>query len=132
MVLSYNNRKFLAEFLCPRVARWRARFVQCSMKNIYLSKAGLLSILLSLFMPANSFVMQSWTGAWGSDGPISTGDLNGDGKTDIFMWRKSSQSWTVNLSTGSGFSAKEWRGMPATDGPIFTGDLNGDGKTDVF
>jgi hypothetical protein len=50
----------------------------------------------------NGFAMQRWTGAWGSDGPIFTGDLNGDGKTDVFMWRDSDKSWTVNLSTGSG------------------------------
>lgn len=28
------------------------------------------------------FVQLQWTGAWGSDGPIFVGDLNGDGKTD--------------------------------------------------
>jgi len=75
---------------------------------------------------------KEWTGAWGSDGPILTGDLNGDGKTDVFMWRAASNSWTVNLSNGNGFTQQEWKGMWGSDGPIFTGDLNGDGKTDVF
>jgi hypothetical protein len=78
------------------------------------------------------FRIDSWTGAWGSDGPILTGDLNGDGKTDVFMWRNSTHTWTVNLSTGNGFVQQEWKGMWGSDGPIFTGDLNGDGKTDVF
>jgi hypothetical protein len=78
------------------------------------------------------FVQQRWTGAWGSDGPIFTGDLNGDGKTDVFMWRASDHSWTVNLSTGTGFVQQRWTGALGSDGPIFTGDLNGDGKTDVF
>jgi hypothetical protein len=78
------------------------------------------------------FTMKIWTGAWGSDGPIFTGDLNGDGKTDVFMWRASDKVWTVNLSTGTGFTQQIWRGAWGSDGPIFTGDLNGDGKTDVF
>jgi len=60
------------------------------------------------------------------------GDLNGDGKTDVFMWRIQRIHWTVNLSTGNGFVQQEWKGMWGSDGPIFTGDLNGDGKTDVF
>src|SRR3989441_3117375 len=47
------------------------------------------------------FVQQRWTGAWGSDGPIFTGDLNGDGMTDVFMWRNADKSWTINLSTGT-------------------------------
>jgi len=53
----------------------------------------------------NGFAADRWLGAWGSDGPIFTGDLNGDGKTDVFMWRDADKSWTVNLSTGSGFNA---------------------------
>ena len=81
---------------------------------------------------ANGFTADRWTGAWGSDGPIFTGDLNGDGKTDVFMWRDADKSWTINLSTGSGFAVDRWTGAWGSDGPIFTGDLNGDGKTDVF
>jgi hypothetical protein len=69
---------------------------------------------------------------WGSDGPIFTGDLNGDGKTDIFMWRGASNTWSVNLSTGREFERQVWTGTLGSDGPISTGDLNGDGKTDVF
>ncbi len=80
----------------------------------------------------NGFTMQRWTGAWGSDGPIHTGDLNGDRKTDVFMWRQSDNSWTVNLSTGNAFTMQRWTGAWGSDGPINTGDLNGDGKTDVF
>ena len=48
------------------------------------------------------------------------------------MWRDSDKSWTVNLSTGSGFIQQKWTGGWGSDGPIFTGDLNGDHKTDVF
>jgi hypothetical protein len=80
----------------------------------------------------NGFIQQEWKGAWGSDGPIFSGDLNGDGKTDVFMWRNSTHSWTVNISNGKGFDQQEWQGAWGSDGPVFTGDLNGDGKTDVF
>ena len=34
------------------------------------------------------FNVHSWRGAWGSDGPIITGDFNGDAKTDVVMWRR--------------------------------------------
>ena len=36
---------------------------------------------------SRGFEEHSWRGAWGSDGPIVLGDLNGDGKTDVLMWR---------------------------------------------
>jgi len=78
------------------------------------------------------FDTASWAGASGSDGPIFTGDLNGDGKTDVFMWDNVTHSWAVNLSTGKGFKQEVWTGAWGSDGPIFTGDLNGDHKTDVF
>src|SRR5216683_8344845 len=80
----------------------------------------------------NGFNADRWTGAWGSDGPIFTGDLNGDGKTDVFMWRDADKSWTINLSTGSGFDADRWTGAWGSDGPICSGELKVDGKTDVF
>jgi len=48
------------------------------------------------------------------------------------MWRGADKSWTVNLSTGSGFVMQRWTGAWGSDGPINVGDLNGDGRTDVF
>jgi hypothetical protein len=92
---------------------------------------GIASAPVSFTAPLH-FNTEQWFGAWGSDGPIFTGDLNGDGKTDVFMWRDSDKSWTVNLSTGSGFVAERWLGGWGSDGPIITGDFNGDGKTDVM
>ncbi len=80
----------------------------------------------------NGFTGQTWTGAWGSDGVIHVGDLNGDSKTDVFMWRDASKSWMVNISNGTGFSINEWKGAWGSDGAINVGDLNGDGKMDVF
>ena len=100
--------------------------------------AMLIALIFNFFWAANncysqsSFTQFDWKGAWGSDGPIEVGDLNGDGKTDVFMWRNSSHSWTVNLSTGNGFQQQEWHGAWGSDGPIQVGDLNGDGSADVF
>ena len=96
----------------------------------------LLFLIIGFFSIAfvnaqNGFNAQRWTGAWGSDGPIFTGDLNGDHKSDVFMWRKADNSWTVNLSTGTGFNMQRWVGACANDGKAFVGDLNGDHKTDV-
>jgi len=78
------------------------------------------------------FDAQTWTGDWGSDGPINVADLNGDGMADVFMWRDSNKDWTVNLSTGTGFNAQTWTGDWGSDGPINVGDVSGDGKADVF
>jgi hypothetical protein len=68
------------------------------------------------------------------------GDLNGDGKADLFCWTGEGGGWGVALSTGSGFQSSIWSGGPApldewnvipVGGQCFTGDFNGDGKTDV-
>ena len=79
----------------------------------------------------NKFDMQQWTGAWGSDGLINTGDLNGDGKTDVFMWKDAIKTWTVNISNGTGFTMQAWPGWGTTN-KVYTGFLNNDRKTDVF
>src|SRR5437867_7997316 len=70
-----------------------------------------------------------------------TGDLNGDGKTDV--WCETfppAGSWSVGLSTGSGWSTATWNGPAPIWGTnnlrvsdqCLTGDLNGDGKTDMW
>jgi hypothetical protein len=84
-----------------------------------------------------SHTAQAFTGASGSDGTILTCDLDGDGKTDIFMWRKTDHVWTVNLSknisSGSDFHALEWPGVAGAVGPAMVlrscegGDLDGGG-----
>ena len=85
---------------------------------------------------SNGFSGYQWAGDWGSDGPIYTGDLNGDGLTDVFMWRDSTKDWSVNLSTGSGFVAQRWSGDWATDADtpsnVHVCDLDADGRDDVF
>ena len=67
-----------------------------------------------------------------------TGDLDGDGKTDV--WCETNGTWTVGISTGSGWSTSTWNGPALLWGRNFlsvsdqclTGDLNGDGKTDMW
>ena len=88
------------------------------------------SLLQSPSAPSG-FRGQVWQGQ-GQGGQRFVGDLNGDGKKDVFMWRDSDHVWMVNLSTGSGWNATTWAGAWGSDGPINVGDLNGDGKTDVF
>src|SRR5437867_7913717 len=70
-----------------------------------------------------------------------TGDLDGDGKTDV--WCETfppAGSWSVGLSTGNGWSTMTWNGPAPIWSPnnlrvsdqCLTGDLNGDGKTDMW
>ncbi len=53
-------------------------------------------------------------------------DFDGDGKTDVSVFRPSEGNWYVNGST-AGFSAVNWGG--SSDKPV-PGDFDGDGKTD--
>jgi FG-GAP-like repeat len=103
--------------------------------GVQVSGVGVSSSELVETSPSG-FSTYQWNGDWGSDGPIYTGDLNGDGLTDVFMWRDSSKDWSVNLSTGSGFIAQRWQGDWATDADtpsnVHVCDLNADGYDDVF
>ncbi|HEY3352256.1 MAG TPA: RHS repeat-associated core domain-containing protein [Polyangia bacterium] len=83
-------------------------------------------------------VGSTWAGPWVAlpvGNQCFTGDLNGDGKTDLWCYTGANGSWWVGLSTGSGWSgsywAGAWVGLPVTN-QCFTGDLNGDGKTDMW
>jgi hypothetical protein len=58
-------------------------------------------------------------------------DLDGDGKTDLAIWRPSTGTWYVRYSSlgySAAASALQW-GLPG-DVPI-SGDFDGDGKTDL-
>jgi hypothetical protein len=53
--------------------------------------AAMVTVLSAGVAHADGFHVERWTGAWGSDGPIITGDFNGDGKTDVMMTQLGTQ-----------------------------------------
>ncbi|MFJ6722630.1 transglycosylase family protein [Streptomyces sp. NPDC091259] len=87
----------------------------------------------------------SGAGSWNWDrSKVTTGDFNGDGKSDIGVLYNNGQDadgtnhtalWTFT-STGSGFSApvKKWDSSSSWNwnrSKLTSGDFDGDGKTDV-
>ncbi|MGH6873056.1 MAG: FG-GAP-like repeat-containing protein, partial [Rhizomicrobium sp.] len=68
---------------------------------------------------------------------ITTGDFNGDGKTDLLLTTSIGSTAYVELSTGTGFLETPFAFMHGTNFldmtqySIVTGDFNGDGKTDI-
>ena len=59
--------------------------------------------------------------------PRSRADFDGDGKTDVSVFRPSEGNWYLDRST-AGFAAVHWGN--ATD-KLTPGDFDGDGKTDI-
>lgn len=87
---------------------------------------------------------QSWSGGPVVPLPITDqcldGDLNGDGKADLFCWTGEGGGWGVALSTGSSWQGSTWSGGPApvdewnvvpVPEQCFAADFTGAGKTDV-
>ncbi|MCX7948685.1 MAG: VCBS repeat-containing protein, partial [Treponemataceae bacterium] len=56
-------------------------------------------------------------------------DYDGDGKTDMAIYRANTGAWYILPSGGSSPNGMGWGGAP-TDKPV-VGDFNGDGKTDL-
>lgn len=70
------------------------------------------------------------TGYQGWTSSTKTGDLNGDGRADIFD-HKGGGVWRVCLSNGSSFTCGDWSGLIASSANTTTGDFNGDGLIDI-
>jgi hypothetical protein len=54
-------------------------------------------------------------------------DFEGDGKTDVAVWRPSSGTWFVLRSSDGGVASAQWGSLGDITVP---GDYDGDGKTD--
>ena len=85
-----------------------------------------------------------WDGPSGSVEKTVAGDFNGDGRTDLAVFKSATANgvaatWEVCLSTGNGFQlpCAQIAGPPkpadcgGSCNEVFPGDFNGDGKTDL-
>jgi hypothetical protein len=69
-------------------------------------------------------------------GQCFSADFNGDKKTDLACSNGVNGTWSVGLSTGSGWGTESWSGGPVVPLPMtqqcLSGDLSGDGEADLF
>jgi hypothetical protein len=73
---------------------------------------------------------------WGTTGDVPlSADFDGDGKTDLVLWRPLTGTWYIRYSSNgydpNGAVSYEWgNGVTFGDIPV-SGDFDGDGKTDL-
>ena len=76
--------------------------------------------------------MTQWGSGAVNDLPVP-GDYDGDGKTDIAVWRPGDGMWYILRSSDGGVTATQWGTgtlFVKSDMPV-PGDYDGDGKTDI-
>jgi hypothetical protein len=90
-------------------------------------------------LPTLFGTQMDWTSGadYGVDGVAQLGDFNGDGKSDIYVFRPGSGTHIVWLNDGTGgfdFSTAASNSGPGygVDGVTRLGDFNADGKADIY
>lgn len=101
--------------------------MRLAMKTFFLrlSLAAVLVSTVSLPLVAEARVVR-----WGEAGDVPlNADFDGDGKSDVTVWRPSNgEWWTIPSSTGVGFRKGVWGGVGDVAVPA---DYDGDGKADI-
>jgi hypothetical protein len=81
----------------------------------------------------NPVMSLSWPNAQAAD-RMMLGDVTGDGKDDLVVFRRSAGAWYVAVSDGTGFAAPVlWSNGNGVGSDFqFLGDVDGDGKADAI
>ncbi|MFA6001902.1 MAG: VCBS repeat-containing protein, partial [Thermoleophilia bacterium] len=109
-------------------------------KLVWLSLSGALLMALIVCWPGGSaeaaatvtFAPAVNYGVGQSPSSVTTGDFNGDGKTDLAVANQSSNDVSVLIGNGNGgFDSAGNTGVGSQPSSVTTGDFNGDGKADL-
>src|SRR5262249_43811210 len=93
--------------------------------NTGMARTGTIAIT------ANIFTVNQAAGAAGN-ARAKKGDFDGDGRTDLSVWRGSTSDWMIMQSLNSAIQTTPWgAGFSPYNDLIVPGDYDGDGKTDL-
>jgi len=102
---------------------------------------GTVSVLLNTTLPGAaypSFAAQATFAAGASPTSVTTADVNGDGKPDLIVANRSSDTASVLLNTTApgattpSFAAQQTFGVGSSPRCVTTADLTGDGRPDLI